>query len=220
MIAAEDLLARFENVRPRGPGDWMVECPCHDDRTPSLHITQTVDCYLFHDHGGCRTEDVLAEAKLDWADIFADRQNGGAEIAATYDYRDERGRLLFQAVRFSPKDFRQRRRVGGEWVWNLSGVRRVLYRLPGLRRAASTGATVYVAEGEKDVEALERAGAVATTNPMGAGKWSDEYSEALADAEVVVIADRDEGGTRARQRGGRLPGGEGAVGPGGRARRG
>ena len=32
-------------------------------------------------------------------------------IVATYDYRDEAGELLFQVVRFEPKDFRQRRPV-------------------------------------------------------------------------------------------------------------
>jgi hypothetical protein len=38
--------------------------------------------------------------------------------------------LLYQVVRFAPKDFRQRRPDGpGGWTWNLKGVRRVLYRL-------------------------------------------------------------------------------------------
>src|SRR5689334_2239134 len=41
----------------------------------------------------------------------------------------------------------------------------------GPREAVATGATVYVCEGEKDVHALESIGLVATTSPMGAGKW-------------------------------------------------
>jgi hypothetical protein len=56
--------------------------------------------------------------------------NGGDDgIAATYDYRDENGALLFQVVRKVPKKFVQRRPNGsGGWIWNLDGVRRVLYR--------------------------------------------------------------------------------------------
>jgi len=57
-------------------------------------------------------------------------------IIATYDYKDESGKLLYQAVRYEPKDFRQRRPDGkGGWIWNLEGVRRVLYRLEELLRA-------------------------------------------------------------------------------------
>lgn len=49
-------------------------------------------------------------------------------------------------------------------------------------------------EGEKDVHALERAGAAATTNPGGAGKWRSEYREHLRAAYVVVVADADKAG--------------------------
>ncbi len=52
-----------------------------------------------------------------------------------------------------------------------------------------------MAEGEKDVDALVRAGEVATCNPMGAGKWRPEHAQALVGAAVVVIiADKDDAG--------------------------
>lgn len=44
-------------------------------------------------------------------------------IVATYDYTDAHGELLFQVVRYHPKDFRQRRPDGkGGWVWKLTVV--------------------------------------------------------------------------------------------------
>jgi hypothetical protein len=47
------------------------------------------------------------------------------------------------------------------------------------------------------VHAIEDAGAVATCNPTGAGKWRDEFTELIAHAPSVrVIADRDEEGRR------------------------
>jgi hypothetical protein len=81
-------------------------------------------------------------------------------------------------------------------VWDLQGVRRVLYRLPEVVAAIPAGDTVYIVEGEKDVEAVRNAGCVATCNPGGAGKWRPEYAEALKDADAVVVVDADEAGRR------------------------
>jgi putative DNA primase/helicase len=36
--------------------------------------------------------------------------------------------------------------------------------------------TIFIAEGEKAVEALVKMGVHATCSPGGAGKWRDEYS--------------------------------------------
>jgi hypothetical protein len=75
--------------------------------------------------------------------------NGRPERIASYDYCDEHGVLLFQALRYHPKGFKQRRPVPGsdDWVWNLQGVRRVLYRLPEVRRAIDEGRLIYLVEG-------------------------------------------------------------------------
>jgi hypothetical protein len=124
------------------------------------------------------------------------RQNTRSEsrIAAMYDYQDESGALLFQVVRSEPKGFRQRHPdERGEWVWNMKGVRRVLYRLPELL-AADPSVWVFIAEGEKDVVNLVGVGLVATCNSGGAGKWQDEYTEALRGRRVAIIPDRDEPG--------------------------
>jgi 5S rRNA maturation endonuclease (ribonuclease M5) len=108
--------------------------------------------------------------------------------------------LLFQVVRFEPKDFRQRRPNGnGGWAWRLGKTRRVIYRLPRVLAAVEAGETVWVAEGERDVESLERVGVVATCNPMGALKWRKEYAESLRGAKVVVVQDKDDAGRRHAQ---------------------
>jgi putative DNA primase/helicase len=94
-------------------------------------------------------------------------------IVAEYGYTDEGGHLLYQTVRYDPKAFKQRRPgSNGEWLWNLNGVRLVLYRLPELIKRASE--TVFVCEGEKDVHAMEKLGLLATCNPMGAGTCGDD----------------------------------------------
>src|SRR5262249_35656556 len=116
-------------------------------------------------------------------------------IVATYDYRDEQGNLLYQTVRYDPKDFRQRRPDGkGSWLWNLQGVRRVLYRLPQLY-AAPTEQPVFLPEGEKDVDNLTKVGLPATTNACGAkAEWLPDYSESLRGRHVFIISDNDDPG--------------------------
>ena len=117
-------------------------------------------------------------------------------IVETYDYTDEAGKLLFQCVRYLPKHFSQRRPDGnGGWIWNLQGISPVLYHLPDV----VTAQTVCVTEGEKDADSLRSLGFVATCNPMGAGKWRDEYSETLRALDVVVFGDagdEDDAGER------------------------
>ena len=143
-------------------------------------------------------EEVVAALGLEMSDLFTEDGKLGSRVeTAHYDYVDESGALLFQVVRFFPKDFRQRRPDGASWVWNLNGTRRVPYRLPGVIQAVRDGIPIYVVEGEKDVHSIERAGGVATCNPGGVGKWREEFSAYFeAAASVVVVADADEPGRK------------------------
>jgi len=191
-MTIDDLLSRLVKVKGCAP-TWEACCPAHEDRSPSLSVTEQADRILVHCHAGCSVDEVLSALGLARKDLFAD--TGKSDITATYDYTDEHGALLYQVVRFYPKDFRQRRPDGtGGWLWNLRETRRVLYRLPAVLTAAANGRRVFVVEGEKDVHSVEKAGHVATCNPQGAGKWRPEYTETLRGARVVVVADTDEPG--------------------------
>jgi hypothetical protein len=120
--------------------------------------------------------------------------NGECRIVVAHDYRDERGELLYQVVRFDPKDFRQRRpKPGGGWEWKIKGTRLVPYRLQELR-SADPAANVLVVEGEKDADRAAGMGIVATTCAMGAGKWKPQYNEHFQGRKVVVIPDNDQPG--------------------------
>ena len=118
-------------------------------------------------------------------------------IVKIYDYTDEQGELLFEAIRYAPKAFRQRRPDGaGGYIWNLKDTRRVLYRLPELIKGKDP---VFILEGEKDVDNLREWGLTATTCPMGAEKWKSqqkEYNPFLKEREVIIIPDNDEEGER------------------------
>lgn len=125
--------------------------------------------------------------------------NGSGELGrevAQYSYEDENGTLLYQVVRFEPKTFRQRAPNGNGlgWIWSTRNVRPLPYRLPELLEAIAHDRTVFVVEGEKDVETLRAHAMPATCNAMGAGKWRSKLNRYFTDADVVVVADHDEPG--------------------------
>lgn len=179
-----------------------AQCPAHDDRNPSLSVGQGRIGAIFKCHAGCPDNAVLGALGLDRRDLrdeqppARDSRRASYEVIATYAYQNENGNDLYYVERRAPKDFRQYRMEGGRKVWKLGGVRQVPYRLPELLAAARAGKTVWVAEGEKDCDALMRAGAAAATcNPGGRGKWRDEYARWFKDAGAVnVVADRDRDG--------------------------
>jgi len=172
---------REHNTERRGP------CPLHQGSRDSFAINAENGLWTCHACG--RSGDLIKlERELAGTDFktalasvlrFVGRSettNGSRSkpplVVAEYDYKDETGKTLYQTVRYDPKEFKQRQPdPNGGWIWNLKGVRHVLFRLPELTKRV--GETVFVCEGEKDVLALEAIGFLATCNPMGAGKWKD-----------------------------------------------
>lgn len=184
--------------------EWRLICPTHPDREPSLQLRENEEhVALMICMASCDNRDILAAVDLTLRDLYPLKPNDRRPdpVVATYSYVDEQGTLLFQVERTVGKKFRQRRPDPdrpGKWIYNLDGVRRVLYRLPLVIQAVAEGRRVWVVEGEKDVHSLEALGEVATCNPGGAGKWHQHYSEVLRGANVTVVADRDKEGRDGR----------------------
>jgi len=202
----QDILDRLEAVKQTGRNQWQARCPAHDDRHPSLSIGRGADGRaMLNCQAGCSAMEICHALGLPLRALFPPNHrsrlpgppSAGKRIVATYDYLDAQGALLFQAVRFEPKDFRQRRPDGnGGWTWELGNTPRVLYRLPELL-AADGGAWAFLVEGEKDADNLVAAGLVATTNPMGAGKWHKLTDDsALHGRRVAILPDRDTAGRK------------------------
>ena len=173
-----------EPPKRRG-AELLYHCPCpahqNGDQHPSLGINQEKDTWFCGPSGSGGNAWELAAflaglapankhgitAWLRQHGLLNDNGNG-RKIVAHYEYQDEHGELLYEVVRYSPKDFRQRRPDGkGGWIWNLDGVTPVPYRLPEWKDRE----TISLVEGERDADALWEWHVPATTNPMGAGKW-------------------------------------------------
>jgi AAA domain len=178
-----------------------AQCPAHEDRAPSLSIGQgDKGAAVLNCKAGCSFDEVLEALGMSAADLFDEPRGsdpGRPQVVAEYRYTDQAGSLLYTVRRYEPgfngerKTFRPFLPSGRAGL----GKARVLYRLPQLIEAVLAGRTVYITEGEKDADAIVRAGGAATCNVGGALKWRGQtYNRYLAGATVVIVADRDEPG--------------------------
>ena len=184
MTAAE---IAFHLHGKRIPSGYLARCPAHRDNNPSLSLNDAEDGrVLVHCHAGC-TQEAVVDALRELG-LWPVREQAGLVIAAEYNYTDERGELLYQILRYSPKAFKQRQPDGcGGWLWK-KHPQQVLYRL----REVIEAPIVFVVEGERDAETLRSYGFVATTNAGGAkAHWLPQYTDALTGREVIVWPDDD-----------------------------
>lgn len=200
-----DKLGAKKNAR-----GWLAKCPAHADNTASLSISEGSDGkVLLKCFAGCDFAAIVTAANVEPQALFpGDSEPKAASkpvFDCAYDYRDESGELLYQAVRLkNPKTFRQRRPFENGWRWSLpASVRKVLYGTEKLSKAPQ-GSTVYLVEGEKDADRLNKGGLLATTNIGGASsdadsKWQDGYTQQLRGHRVAIIQDNDEPGKRHAQ---------------------
>lgn len=77
---------------------------------------------------------------------------------------------------------------------NIEEAHRWLYRRDEVLKAKAEGKTVFLCEGEKDVETLRSWGLVATTNAGGAKYWSETFDDDLAGTDLVLLPDNDDAG--------------------------
>ena len=194
------ILSKFNNQKKNSSG-WQVNCPVHDDQKASLSISLANDGkVLLKCHAGCKTEEIISALDLEMKDLFPDNgyssSNNNFDIEKTYDYNNEDGNLLYQVCRLKGKEFRQRRPDGnGGWIWNLTNVTPVPYRLPEIIKEGKSK-TIIIVEGEKDANNLVKLGFVATCNSGGAGKWKPEFKKYFKSTKVVIISDNDTPGKK------------------------
>ena len=192
-----EILGKLNNVDIKGDSQAYARCPAHNDQHNSLSIgVGDNKRILLHCHAGCTTDSILSAIGLTTKDLFPNQsslQKSWKKRVCSYDYTDESGTFLNQKTRWIDEDgnksFSWSHKEDGEWKKGRNG-RKVLYNLPAVIKAD----TVYLVEGEKDVETLKSNGLTATTAPDGAGtgKWSTDYDRYLSGKSVIVIPDNDE----------------------------
>ena len=207
----DKFVSLLKGVRETSNG-WEARCPCrNDDDNPSLSISEdaTTGNVLVTCHRGspCTTKEICESVGIQQSALFSPSKQvkEKLELVKTYDYNDENGKLLFQKLRYvdgyGKKTFRQRKPDGrGGWEYSLGDTPKILYNLASVIKGVQEGYPIWVVEGEKDADTLIKLGIIATTMPGGAGKWLDIHTQALAGADVEIIADNDKPGIEHAQK--------------------
>jgi hypothetical protein len=163
----------------------MAQCPSHDDNHASLSIGPRRDSkgIVVKCHAGCQTPDVLAAVQLTMSDLFDD-DKARQIYTPRRDYHYPHGRVVHRKPN---KAFPQSGNMKDNSLFHADRIR-------------DDARIVFVAEGEKDVEAIELLGGVAVCSAMGAGKAHLADWSPLRGKNTLIIADRDEAGRKhARQ---------------------
>ncbi|MGV0646719.1 AAA family ATPase [Mycolicibacterium sp. XJ2546] len=174
------LTERGLKVVPQGDRKARAQCPAHDDGSPSLSIGPRNDGngVVLTCHADCDTSDVLAALNMRMADLFDD--SGLRDIyAPRRNYRYPDGRVVH---RKPGKSFPQSGNKKGRALFH------------GDRIIGSP--TVYVVEGEKDVEAIEAIDGTAVCPAMGAGKAHLADWSPLTGLDVIIVGDKDDAGRK------------------------
>ncbi|KXO95008.1 hypothetical protein AXK56_20710 [Tsukamurella pulmonis] len=166
--------AQGRNFRDEGRDRFRVATPGHSDTDDGTVVWEPEPGRAaIHAFNG-EVADVMAEFNLTWADLYDEPRKG-----VVYSYLD---------------GHRVHRRPGR------NGKSKAISQDPGRKGNAlygipfPDGEPVYVVEGEGNVEAVKRAGAVATTSCGGAKSARKADWAPLVGHEVTIVRDRDAAG--------------------------
>jgi hypothetical protein len=210
-MQAEQIAKQLGNAK-RANGQWVASCPVPShgkgkgDKNPSLSVhIDDEGKPLFHCHGGCSQESVFQTIRdMQLLPELEERPDPLAnikpmpkvEFQQEWQYQDEDRVTVFVKHRIRIGEFGKTYRLykmdpSGKRYPTMGDARIVPYKLPELLDAKTAGRIIYLAEGEKAVDALMSLGVAATTSHSGAGNWPPENTEYFAGANVCIIPDND-----------------------------
>lgn len=205
-------------------GDKCIAfCPLHPEGNASITICYDKfnEKTLIECSEGCSVLEILDKVGLTLEDL-CERGSARKNIDEIYSYTDEEGNELYQRVKYKDGKFSVRRVIGKDVVYGLKGgeyyetftgsgewskkekinekvkvfpeAQQVIYNLPQVVNAINKGETVFIVQGEKNVEALKEFGLTGTTNLYIPSKeflkanWKENYNQYFKEAKVVLIA--------------------------------
>jgi hypothetical protein len=221
MQPIEKVLAHLPSHKRSGKG-FKACCPAHEDRNPSLAISEADDgTVLLNCFAGCAADEVVAALGLDMADLFPAQQEpsrptskrevlpaystiqdairayGFGEPDRQWIYTDASGGEVGRTLRWQAPDGKEIRplcRVPGGWRRAAMAEPKPLFNLPAL--LADPKSPVYIVEGEKCVDVLTDFGLLATTSAGGSQMARLTDWTPLAGRRVIVLPDNDEAGLK------------------------
>ncbi len=198
-MTPNEILQHFTNVRQAGSSQYAADCPACCDNGRHLYIAFAPDGKILLDcKKGCSFSEIVSAAGLKASDCFGENpvRPMPRVLLREHVYTYEKGGILAKKQIYDTGSGKKQcvwyRLEKGRYIKGLNGAKIPLYHLDRLMKSDGT---VFTAEGEKDVETLERMGFTATTSPNGAGsKWRKDFAECLKGRDVVILTDNDDTG--------------------------
>lgn len=202
-----DIVSRFQSPKKNGNNSYMVRCPCHNDNTQSLSISEENGKILLNCFAGCRTEDILHSAGLEMKDLFADKPNHNTPKPPNveYIYSDKLKKIRYYKWdngQWKKSFYWQHKDENGKWQSGKGNCKIPLYK-QDLLSDVPPKETVYIVEGEKDCDTMtDKLHFRAVSAPNGAtatkgntkSKWNSDYNSLFRNLNVAIIPDNDEVG--------------------------
>mgnify|MGYP007100053510 CR=1 FL=1 len=218
------LESRGSHPRKSGSG-WSARCPAHDDRDPSLTVSEGDDGRaLVCCHAGCSHIAIAEALGLKEHELFENserptvfshrktRQKGGGKCFATWqaampkelgapsrywEYRDASGNMAGVSVRWDNEGGKKTFRPAAliDGAWQITAMPEPR-PLYRLESVMQADDTIVVVEGEKCVDALVGLGIAATTSSMGAESAGKSDWSPLKSKQVVILPDNDKAGEK------------------------
>lgn len=198
-----EFLLQLAEVSGRN-GQYMACCPCpaHNDKSPSLSVKDGGDRIVFHCHGGCTYDEILSSMGLEARDLFYNSTAQADDrwtFICEYYYTSALKKIRWLKPN-GDKVFtwkHSNNKQDGIWKNGKGGQVIPLYNQSVLTTTKPSD-TVYLVEGEKDVDTLKVNKKIAVCSPHGAtkgtpkGKWLPEYTAMLKGYNVAILQDNDD----------------------------
>ena len=191
----------------------LVNCPAHDDKSPSLSVRQFGDQIVLKCFAGCEEKDILEALKLNEHDIrpprgctieqYAEKIGLPVEFLLSFNIRQAtRSKIDMVAIPWvdeTGKEINCHYRIAvrgkSKFRWDKGKpVRGLLYNIDCVD--PKEDGSIVICEGESDVHTLAFHGFQAVGIP-GAGLWENELLKRLDGFEkLYFIIEPDRGGRR------------------------
>lgn len=184
------VLDNLNNKKEGIDGEIIADCPFCGKKANENKFYYNKNKGVYKCHSGKCSQSGSTEMLLNHFNISKSSNE------PTWIYTDENNNPIHGVTRtstYGKKSYFQVQFKNGEWVNGIKNVEIKLYNLPKVQDSQK----IYIVEGEKCAEKLEKKfNVTATTNSGGAGKWKTSYNKYFADKEIIILPDNDEPGRK------------------------
>lgn len=196
-MTLQEILQHFENVKQVSENQYSANCSSCGKES-HLYLSENDGIILADCKKGCEFASIVQACGLRPSDFFPKKSDRTKWIRLReHIYTDTEGTPIARKIIYDKGDGKKTavwERYENEcFLKGLNKMKVPPYHVHNLDQCR----TVLIAEGEKDVETLEKMGYYASCSPHGAGgrtSWSKDLNAYFKEKTVIILMDNDEAG--------------------------